>query len=79
MAKPKTTPYIRRRDSKTRELFYEHRAVAEAKLEQFVVLLFAQCLSRSERVNFLCKGLRVHPYSKIIILTGVPIETSPTR
>ena len=30
--KPKTTPYIRKRDRKTRELFYEHRAVAEQKL-----------------------------------------------
>lgn len=34
MAKPKTTPYIRRRDRKTRELFYEHRAVAEEVLER---------------------------------------------
>ena len=24
MSKPKTTPYARKRDGKTRELFYEH-------------------------------------------------------
>jgi hypothetical protein len=32
MSRPKTTPYIRKRDTETRELFYVHRAVAETKL-----------------------------------------------
>jgi hypothetical protein len=32
MSRPKTTPYARKRDTETRELFYVHRAVAEEKL-----------------------------------------------